>query len=111
MPFGDNTYMSPFSPGAVFTSSAAITVRDDVEDRLPPSKSWSVIIRHGMLTVGCQTHSFRDWWNFTDAEIEAMHEQALIWWRCNKDNVFNLLITMGLWSDKDEAPTWQDDWF
>jgi hypothetical protein len=105
MPFGDLYRGSPFCVG----TTAIANVSENIPTDNP--KPWSLVIRNGMLTVGCQTHSFRDWWNFTDAEIEAMHKQALLWWRCNKDNVFNLLVTMGLWSDRDEAPTWQDDWF
>ena len=34
---------------------------------------WTMIIRNGFLTIGCQRHTFQEWWNFDNREIAKMH--------------------------------------
>ncbi len=43
------------------------------------------------LNIGCQTHTFEEWKDFTDEEIEEMDVNALIWWKKWKDFIFQAI--------------------
>lgn len=42
---------------------------------------WSIVIAGDQLAIGCQQHSFSQWMNFSDEEIEEMDDDALEWWK------------------------------
>ncbi len=44
-----------------------------------------------ILNIGCKTHTLKEWENFTDGEIAKMDEDALNWWKLNKDIVLTLV--------------------
>ena len=46
---------------------------------------WWVNITKIHIQIGCQIHKAEEWFNFTDEQITAMHEEALIFWKTNKD--------------------------
>jgi uncharacterized protein YjbI with pentapeptide repeats len=44
------------------------------------------------LQIGCKNHSFDEWWNFTDEEIDRMdYIKALDFWKRNKSFIKNLV--------------------
>ena len=45
---------------------------------------WDILISKKQILIGCQTHEAEKWFNFKDAEIEAMHSDALDWWNDHK---------------------------
>lgn len=72
---------------------------------------WSITICKSshLIEIGCEKHTPREWFNFTDKEIIKMHHSALAWWKKTKEPLFALLEAMGLW----EKPTdtgWYDEW-
>ena len=48
---------------------------------------WDTIIMHGYIRIGCQYHAISAWDAFSDEEINNMEEDALVWWRENKEKV------------------------
>lgn len=60
--------------------------------------TWDILIRSGQITIGCQRHSYTDWWEFTDNQILKMHPKALAWWRQTKKPLFELLIALEQWT-------------
>ena len=48
---------------------------------------WDTIIMHGYMRIGCQYHAISAWEAFSDEEINNMEEDALVWWRKNKEKV------------------------
>lgn len=48
---------------------------------------WDTIIMHGYMRIGCQYHAISAWEAFSDEEINNMEEDALVWWRSNKEKV------------------------
>ena len=37
------------------------------------------------IAIGCQQHSPKFWKETSDESINAMHYEALLWWKDNKD--------------------------
>lgn len=46
---------------------------------------WICIQQPGHLTVGCQRHTYEEWANFTDDQINVMHSKALKFWSAYKE--------------------------
>jgi hypothetical protein len=36
------------------------------------------------MQIGCQNHTFDEWWGFDDDRIDGMDSGALTWWDDNK---------------------------
>ena len=45
---------------------------------------WEVYKYPTDMQIGCERHSYEDWNNFTGSEIDAMDEEAMDFWRKNK---------------------------
>ena len=43
--------------------------------------SWPIVYTDTDMAIGCQQHAIEDWWNFIDARIATMNEDALSFWR------------------------------
>ena len=50
---------------------------------------WSVYITNNHIRIGCQSHNLNDWVNYTDEEIENMDNDALEFWKENKEFIIN----------------------
>jgi len=48
---------------------------------------WCIIIIKNQIQIGCKIHSLKEWKNFTDMEINEMNENALDWWKQNKEMI------------------------
>lgn len=64
---------------------------------------WPIIIKDPFLTIGCQKHTFGEWYNFSEIEIREMHTAALEWWQLVKKPLFALLESMGIWMPPKES--------
>ena len=51
---------------------------------------WDVTIFQDWVTIGCQHHHVDDWDKFTDDEIAEMHDDALEFWKENKQKLFTI---------------------
>jgi len=49
------------------------------------SEDWPVTYTSSILQIGCQRHTFDEWWAFSDSEIEEMDSKALPWWKEHKE--------------------------
>ena len=46
---------------------------------------WYICITEKHIQIGCQVHKAEDWFNFTDEQISEMHDEALPFWKKNKE--------------------------
>ena len=51
---------------------------------------WDVTIFQDWITIGCQHHHIDEWDKFTDDEIAEMHDDALEFWKENKQKLFTI---------------------
>ena len=51
---------------------------------------WDVTIFQDWITIGCQHHHIVDWDKFTDDEIAEMHDDALEFWKENKQKLITI---------------------
>ena len=51
---------------------------------------WDVTIFQDWITIGCQHHHVDDWDRFTDDEISKMDDDALEFWKENKQKLFTI---------------------
>ena len=51
---------------------------------------WEVSILQDWITIGCQHHHIDEWDKFTDDEIAEMHNDALEFWKENKQKLFTI---------------------
>src|SRR5574343_130019 len=51
---------------------------------------WSAYIQEDMIRIGCQYHSVKSWESFTDEEISKMHDDALRYWKANKEIILSI---------------------
>ena len=58
------------------------------------ASEWTAIVMPDEIFIGCQRHSAEKWEAFTDDEIAAMHQNALVWWRENKALVMAIHATL-----------------
>jgi len=42
---------------------------------------YSVIFSPDVMAIGCQQHPIKDWWGFSDKDIDKMARGALEWWK------------------------------
>ena len=42
---------------------------------------WAVLITDGYMRIGCQRHTHKDWLEFDEIAIVAMHSEALVFWK------------------------------
>ena len=42
---------------------------------------WAVGYTHDTMQIGCQRHAIAEWFEFSDAYISSMDDDALDWWR------------------------------
>lgn len=54
---------------------------------------WIICLRINTLKIGCQDHSIDSWFNFSDSEINLMHDDALKFWVKWKPIIKTLSIT------------------
>ncbi len=52
--------------------------------------NWPVFITKNHIRIGCQAHDLDKWVDFTDDEIDDMSEDALSFWKENKEMIINL---------------------
>lgn len=52
-----------------------------VEQGADQVDSYMVAYTADTMQIGCQTHPINRWWSFDDAQITAMDDDALEWWR------------------------------
>ena len=46
---------------------------------------WWINITKKHIQIGCKIHEAKKWFNFTDKKISKMHEDALTFWKENKE--------------------------
>lgn len=51
---------------------------------------WSAYIQEDMIRIGCQYHSVKSWESFTDEKISKMHDDALRYWKANKEIILSI---------------------
>src|SRR5574343_272463 len=51
---------------------------------------WQAYIQEDMIRIGCQYHSVKSWESFTDEEISKMHDDALRYWKENKEIILSI---------------------
>ena len=51
---------------------------------------WDVTILHGYMRIGCQHHYVDVWDKFTDGEISKMDDNALEFWKENKQKLITI---------------------
>ena len=51
---------------------------------------WDVTIFQDWITIGCQHQHIDDWDKFTDDEIAEMHDDALEFWKENKQKLITI---------------------
>ena len=51
---------------------------------------WDVTIFQDWITIGCQHHHVDAWDKFTDDEIAEMHDDALEFWKENKQKLLTI---------------------
>src|SRR5574343_587597 len=51
---------------------------------------WTAYIQEDMIRIGCQYHSVKSWESFTDDEISKMHDDALRYWKENKEIILSI---------------------
>src|SRR5574343_409515 len=51
---------------------------------------WPAYIQEDMIRIGCQYHSVKSWESFTDEEISKMHDDALRYWKANKEIILSI---------------------
>ena len=54
-------------------------------DKVILTPRWIVIVSSVTMRVGCKIYTHEEWRNFTDEQISKMDENALIFWRENKE--------------------------
>ena len=50
---------------------------------------WPIQITKNCIKIGCQSHTLDDWVDFDDDKISKMHDNALEFWKENKDFIIN----------------------
>ena len=50
---------------------------------------WTIQITKNCIKIGCQSHTLDDWVDFDDDKISKMHDNALEFWKENKDFIIN----------------------
>ena len=50
---------------------------------------WTIQITKNHIKIGCQSHTLDDWAYFDDDKISKMHDNALEFWKENKDFIIN----------------------
>jgi hypothetical protein len=58
---------------------------------------WTLIIREGRLTIGCQTASFGEWFWRSDKEINDLFPGAPLLWHLIKDPLFQVIEGLRMW--------------
>ena len=48
---------------------------------------WNTIAMHGYIRIGCKHYPISAWEAFSDKQIDDMDEDALAWWRKNKEKI------------------------
>ena len=56
------------------------TVGNGLEIKTVDTSRWKVAYTDTHMQIGCQLHSFEDWWKFSDLEISNMSASAIEWW-------------------------------
>jgi len=51
---------------------------------------YSVTVVKEYIKIDCKVHTFEEWSNFTDDEIDSMDDEALEWWNKNKEHIFEM---------------------
>ena len=51
---------------------------------------WPSYIQEDTIRIGCQYHSVKSWESFTDEEISKMHDDALRYWKENKEIILSI---------------------
>lgn len=50
----------------------------------------NIVKEIGVIQIGCENHTYEEWFNFTDEEISEMDEGALEWWNKHKEIIKQL---------------------
>ena len=58
------------------------------------AKLWTAYIQKDVITIGCKRHTVKEWMEFTDEEINKMHEDALKYWKKYKTTIFSIHTTL-----------------
>lgn len=45
---------------------------------------WYIVYTEDVMAIGCQQHTLKDWFSFSDDQISRMHVDALQWWKKHK---------------------------
>ena len=52
--------------------------------------TYDIVYTSKVLKIGCKQHTFEEWYNFSDEEIDDLDMKALSWWRIWKEPLFNI---------------------
>ena len=80
-------YLSGANMRGAYLSGADLSGADLIIINWHP---WNVFITTNHIRIGCQSHSLQEWKNFSDEEIFGMHENALEFWKLNKELIIGL---------------------
>jgi uncharacterized protein YjbI with pentapeptide repeats len=69
------------------------TIGNDIEIKsLQVFNEYRISYTKDRLQIGCENHSFEEWWTFSDKEILAMDgKKALSFWKKNKEMIKNIV--------------------
>ncbi len=77
------------------------TYGDNVRMTKPPviltGMTWPIMMFDNHMKIGCQLHSFEEWFVFNDRFINDMDSEALAFWSANKAVLFALAESTGRW--------------
>ena len=59
---------------------------------------WTCYIQKEHIRIGCQYHSVKEWFEFSDEQISEMSHMALAWWKIWKPIIVQIHATLeGKW--------------
>jgi hypothetical protein len=56
------------------------TIGNGREIKTIQTDNWTVVYTADVMQIGCQRHTIKDWFRFSDADIGKMDSKALEWW-------------------------------
>ena len=59
----------------------AYCIGNNKEIKTLQTGSWTIVYTKTHLFIGCETHSIKEWFKFTDNRINSMAPSALTFWR------------------------------
>ena len=55
------------------------------------TKLWPIVLTNHFMQIGCEQHSYSDWFGFSDERIHEMSSKALAWWKVWKPIIMQII--------------------